>query len=370
MGQWKVQKLYSANGTEIKPNEEVGVIPNSKSAEILAKQSRVESSTLGRSLFKKKLQSRRTKSLSTAVEEEFSNGSNFDIPLPAYERVALKQPTFSRPVVLFGPLADVAKQLLLANFSMKFTSIGDDSKMISLNQVDSVIASGKHAVLSISPGSVERLHLAQYAPIVILLDTESRSRVRDLRGKSGIATASARKLIEQAQTIKKYHSHLLTATLDVTKEDNWFDALRQLIFHLQDRRVWMPELPPEKPLNELLLFPMQEPDADSLKGDYGSLKADYGNTIKDYSTQFELRNQLYPQTTTGPSEQNFPKNDLSRFPDDLSNLNLGSNYSANRNGNFYSAFTKNSPFSSYSNRNNYGSSNSPYGKYSYSKESL
>ncbi|KAE9550890.1 hypothetical protein FO519_005893 [Halicephalobus sp. NKZ332] len=368
VGQWKVQKLYSANGNEIKQNEEVGIVPNSKSAEIFAKQSRTESSTLGRSLFKKKLQSRRTKSLSTAVEEEFSNGSNFDIPLPAYERVALKQPTFSRPVVLFGPLADVAKQLLLANFSMKFAPVGEDSsKMITLSQVDGVMSTGKHGILSVSPGSVERLHLAQYAPIVILIDTESRSRVRDLRGKSGIATASARKLIEQAQKIKKHHSHLLTATLDVTKEDNWFDALRQLIFHLQERRVWMPELPPEKPLNELLLFPMQnaESDADSLKGEYGTLsqfgKNDYGT-----SNQFELRNQLYPQTTTGSSNSNSndpnfsTKNDLSRFPDDLSNLNLGSNYSNNRNGNFYSAFSKNSPYSSYSNRSNYGSSNSPY----------
>uniref|UniRef100_A0A914R4D2 PH domain-containing protein n=1 Tax=Parascaris equorum TaxID=6256 RepID=A0A914R4D2_PAREQ len=36
-------------------------------------------------------------------------------------------------------------------------------------------------------------------------------------------------------------TYVLVATLDATKEDGWFEALRQLIAHLQDRRVWMPE---------------------------------------------------------------------------------------------------------------------------------
>uniref|UniRef100_A0AC34QSL8 ZU5 domain-containing protein n=1 Tax=Panagrolaimus sp. JU765 TaxID=591449 RepID=A0AC34QSL8_9BILA len=95
-----------------------------------------------------------------------------------------------------------------------------------------------------------------------------------------------------------------------------------------------------------------ESDADSLKGDYST------------SAQYELRNQLYPQTATG-SSSDYSKNlstvePLSRFPDDLSNLNLGNtngsgNYgSNNRNGGFYSAFSKNLPHYS-QNQTNYGS---------------
>lgn len=79
-------------------------------AEIFAKQSRTDSSTIGRSIFRKKLQSRAK--LSTAnVEDDFTNNgasgsgsntgqSNFDFPLPAYERVALKNPAFHRYVCL------------------------------------------------------------------------------------------------------------------------------------------------------------------------------------------------------------------------------------------------------------------------------
>lgn len=49
----------------------------------------------------------------------------------------------------------------------------------------------------------------------------------------------------------------LLATLDASKEDGWFDALRHLIFHLQERRVWMPEFAPIQPISDILLFPMQ-----------------------------------------------------------------------------------------------------------------
>jgi hypothetical protein len=86
--------------------------------------------------------------------------------------------------------------------------------------------------------------LAQYAPIVVLIDVDSRARVRELRarlmpaikdggsGKDGAAT-SARQLVEAAQRLKRTSGHLLTATLDASREEAWFEALRHLIFHLQ-----------------------------------------------------------------------------------------------------------------------------------------
>lgn len=41
---------------------------------------------------------------------------------PAYERVILKHPGFTRPVILFGPIADVAREKLLKDFPDKFIS--------------------------------------------------------------------------------------------------------------------------------------------------------------------------------------------------------------------------------------------------------
>ncbi|PIO53819.1 hypothetical protein TELCIR_24832, partial [Teladorsagia circumcincta] len=108
--------------------------------------------------------------------------------------------------------------------------------------------------------------------------------------------ASSKKLAEQAAQIKKHHAHLLSATVDATNEEAWFDALRDLVIHLQQRRLWMPEFPPNLPLEDVssitvtckvvdlnfrehyvlqvLLFPLSsrganyDSDMESLKGDY------------------------------------------------------------------------------------------------------
>ena len=41
---------------------------------------------------------------------------------PAYERVSLKHPGFPRPVVIFGPVADLARERLLRDYPGKFAS--------------------------------------------------------------------------------------------------------------------------------------------------------------------------------------------------------------------------------------------------------
>ncbi|KAI6241188.1 hypothetical protein M3Y99_00342000 [Aphelenchoides fujianensis] len=296
VGYWHVTKVYSASEAEIRPAEASGVIPNLKTAEHLAKQARaMDSGTLGRTLFRKKLQ----------TTFYGVNGAAMDAPTPAYERVALRKPAFKRPVVLFGPLADVARQLLLSNFALYFDTVNDEN-MIRMSSVKT----NKHCLLNISPCSVERLQAAQFAPIVILIDVDSRNRIRELRSRAGATTASARRLLDQTAKIKKYHSHLLTgsffpivlvvhpfipATLDALKEDGWFDALRMLIAHLQERRVWIPESTPAN-INELVLFPMQnaqDGDSESVKG------ADYA--IYDATNPAETKR---PEPTTASPARN------------------------------------------------------------------
>lgn len=47
-----------------------------------------------------------------------------------------------RPVVLYGPLADAARQLLLSNFALRFASARDQS-IVRLSSIDAVIAANK-----------------------------------------------------------------------------------------------------------------------------------------------------------------------------------------------------------------------------------
>jgi tight junction protein 1 len=50
---------------------------------------------------------------------------------PAYERVSLRHPGFPRPVVIFGAVADIARERLLRDFPLKFAS---PRKLIVFNE--------------------------------------------------------------------------------------------------------------------------------------------------------------------------------------------------------------------------------------------
>ncbi|EGT32441.1 CBN-ZOO-1 protein [Caenorhabditis brenneri] len=271
VGLWQAARVYSSSENKGEPVK--GVIPNQATAEQIAKEYRIyveqKQAKSGGSgtLLRRKFESRRTKSL---PKNMICDPNELNLPLPAYERVALNTPSFHRPVVLFGPLADIARYQLLNQFSARFGSPESDGGVIRLSSVDHVIASMKHCVLDISIESVERLQLAQYAPIVVFLDVDGRSKIRDIRKKCNAPHLSSRKLADHANQIKKHHSHLLSATIDATHETGWFDALRELIGHLQQRRLWMPEFPPNLPLEDVLLFPLPkyEGDVDSLKSEY------------------------------------------------------------------------------------------------------
>ncbi|KAK0425013.1 hypothetical protein QR680_008982 [Steinernema hermaphroditum] len=282
VGLWQATKVYTAVESGAKGGDHNGVIPNAKMAVTHSKTAaaKADYSTLGRStLFRKKLAIRRTKSLTkNGLEDSIMNDlGGGELASPAYERVTLRSPPFQRPVVIYGALADVARQLLLSNFALRFGAPLDD-RIVRLSAIDALVAANKHCILDVSPASVEKLQLAQYAPIVVLIDVDGKSRVRELRSRAGAPSLSTRKLLEETAYIKKHHSHLLTATLDATKEDGWFDALRHLIAHLQDRRVWMPEFRPQQPLDDIVLSSggafKGDPDADSLRGDYSS-SSDY-----------------------------------------------------------------------------------------------
>ncbi|VDM76185.1 unnamed protein product [Strongylus vulgaris] len=216
VGLWQAARVYSANANKGEPPK--GVIPNQSTAESIAREQRRLGETKGRgTLLRRKLESRES--------------------LPSSEKEMLVSLPLCRPVVLFGPLADVARSYLLSQFPNRFAepspsdycggggaSGGAGGGVIRLAALDSVIASGKHCVLDISLESVS-----------------------------------------------------WTTTVDATNEEAWFDALRDLVIHLQQRRLWMPEFPPNLPLEDVLLFPLSskgvnyDSDMESSKGDY----ADY-----------------------------------------------------------------------------------------------
>ncbi|KRZ73279.1 Tight junction protein ZO-1, partial [Trichinella papuae] len=260
-----------------------GVIPNSSRAEQLAhaersqSQSQVNTEMKSSTLLRRKVtMGRRSKSLTKSHWDEvvFSHGT---VHFAAYERVQLRHPGFLRPVVIYGSLADVAREKLLRDFPLAFLSSqvengndesdpGKTNRIVRLNAIRDVMNKNKHCILDITPSSVEKLIYAQYCPIVIFVNVGNRTRLRDLRKRLAKTSAvkSSKKLFEQSQKIQKLYSHLFTAVIDATHEEKWFEVLRDLIAHLQSRRVWMSESKPSELLDDDFLFPMSN-------GRYGSV---------------------------------------------------------------------------------------------------
>merc|ERR1711953_353302 len=101
---------------------------------------------------------------------------------PAYEKVSLRHPGFPRPVVIFGPVADLARERLLRDFPGKFASpqqavdvkSSNKSGIVRLTAIRDIMRKDKHALLDVTPNAVDKLNYAQFYPIVIFARADSR----------------------------------------------------------------------------------------------------------------------------------------------------------------------------------------------------
>nr|XP_020462282.1 tight junction protein ZO-1-like isoform X5 [Monopterus albus] len=181
---------------------------------------------------------------------------------PAYERVVLREAGFLRPVVIFGPIADVAREKLAREepdvFELAKTQkhpggekseprdAGPDQKssgIIRLHTIKQIIDRDKHAVLDITPNAVDRLNYAQWYPIVVFLNPDTKQGVKNMRTRlCPESRKSARKLFDRALKLRKNNHHLFTTIINLNNmNDGWFGALKELIQQQQNQLVWVSE---------------------------------------------------------------------------------------------------------------------------------
>ncbi|XP_074522765.1 tight junction protein 1 isoform X8 [Halichoeres trimaculatus] len=181
---------------------------------------------------------------------------------PAYERVVLREAGFLRPVVIFGPIADVGREKLAREepdiFELAKTQqqqggekseprdAGTDQKssgIIRLHTIKQIIDRDKHAVLDITPNAVDRLNYAQWYPIVVFLNPDTKQGVKTMRTRlCPESRKSARKLYERALKLRKNNHHLFTTTINLNNmNDGWFGALKEIIQQQQNQLVWVSE---------------------------------------------------------------------------------------------------------------------------------
>ncbi|XP_055316284.1 tight junction protein ZO-1 isoform X4 [Sitodiplosis mosellana] len=269
VGSWQVLRIGRGH-----QEMQRGVIPNKSRAEELAtaqfnaSKKEMNASESRTSFFRRRRSSshRRSKSLSRENWDDVVFSDSIS-KFPAYEeRVVLKHPGFVRPVVLFGPVSDIARERLIKDFPDKFTaplqsddkSSSGKSGIIRLSNIRDIMDRGKHALLDITPNAVDRLNYAQFYPIVIFLKADTKHTIKQLRqGLPKSAHKSSKKLFEQCQKLDRIWSHVFSNTIALTDADTWYRKLRDSIDQMQSGAVWMSsENKPLESLSDDFLFPM------------------------------------------------------------------------------------------------------------------
>ena len=256
VGSWQVLRI-GRNAQEMQR----GVIPNKSRAEELAtaqfnaNKKEMNASESRTSFFRRRRSSthRRSKSLSRENWDDVVFSDSIS-KFPAYERVVLRHPGFVRPVVIFGPVADLARERLVKDFPDKFTvplqaddkssggSGGTKSAIIRLSNIRDIMDRGKHALLDITPNAVDRLNYAQFYPIVIFLKADAKHTIKQLRhGIPKSQHKSSKKLLEQCQKLDRVWSHIFSNAIVLNDTETWYRKLRESIDQLQSGAVWMSE---------------------------------------------------------------------------------------------------------------------------------
>ncbi|XP_026160487.1 tight junction protein ZO-3 isoform X2 [Mastacembelus armatus] len=232
---------------------------------------------------------------------------------PAYERVLLREANFKRPIVILGPLNDIAMEKLVrempdeyevAEMVSRSNGTESGSTVIKLDTVRRIAEKDKHPLLDITPTAVERLNYIQYHPMVLFLDPHSRKDVKTMRHKySPNSNKSSRRLYTQALKLRKQYSHLFSARIDLQPSSHvWYEILKDKIRHQQSKPVWV---------SEITLESGGEQDLDALdqtQSDYLSAASDLEDTDGEpytdgeaYTDNDELEEGYPGQEATRPS---------------------------------------------------------------------
>ncbi|KAL6056372.1 hypothetical protein STEG23_016530, partial [Scotinomys teguina] len=249
LGSWLAIRI-GKNHKEV----ERGIIPNKNRAEQLASVQYTLPKTAGgdRADFWRFRGLRSSKRNLRKSREDLS-AQPVQTKFPAYERVVLREAGFLRPVTIFGPIADVAREKLAREepdiyqiAKSEPRDAGTDhrsSGIIRLHTIKQIIDQDKHALLDVTPNAVDRLNYAQWYPIVVFLNPDSKQGVKTMRMRlCPESRKSARKLYERSHKLRKNNHHLFTTTINLNSmNDGWYGALKEAIQQQQNQLVWVSE---------------------------------------------------------------------------------------------------------------------------------
>ncbi|XP_073428341.1 tight junction protein 2 isoform X2 [Dendrobates tinctorius] len=248
-------KLGSWLSVRIANELEKGLIPSKSRADQLASvQNAQRTGAAGdrADFWKNRAQRAGAKKNAKKGRDDLSLVSWTSTRFPSYEKVMLREAGFKRPVVVFGPIADVAMEKLAADMPDLFHIAKTEPKdagseksngIVRLNTVRQIIEQDKHALMDVTPKAVDLLNYTQWFPIVVLFNPDSKQGVKTMRQRlCPTSNKSSRKLYEQANKLKKTCGHLITATINLNSaNDSWYGSIKDVIKSQQTEAVWVSE---------------------------------------------------------------------------------------------------------------------------------
>ncbi|NXW11101.1 ZO2 protein, partial [Fregetta grallaria] len=246
LGNWLAVRI----GNEL----EKGLIPNKSRAEQMAsvQNAQKDGSSDRADFWRTRGQRSGVKKNLRKSREDLTAIVSVSTKFPAYERVQLREAGFKRPVVIFGPIADVAMDKLSNDLPHLYQTAKTEPRdagsekstgVVRLNTVRQIIEQDKHALLDVTPKAVDLLNYTQWFPIVVFFNPDSKQGVKTMRQRlCSTSNKSSRKLYEQANKLKKTCSHLFTATINLNSaNDSWYGSLKDTIQQQQGEAVWVSE---------------------------------------------------------------------------------------------------------------------------------
>ncbi|KAM4808497.1 tight junction protein 2 [Rhinophrynus dorsalis] len=247
-------KLGSWLAVRIANELEKGIIPSKSRADQLASVQNAQRGAAGdrADFWKNRGQRSGAKKNARKSREDLSTIAVVSTKFPSYERVMLREAGFKRPVVVFGPIADIAMEKLasdmpnlyqVAKTEPKDAGSDKSSGVVRLNTVRQIIEQDKHALLDVTPKAVDLLNYTQWFPIVVLFNPDSKQGVKTMRQRlAPTSNKSSKKLYDQANKLKKTCVHLITATINLnSSNDSWYGSLKDVIKDQQTEAVWVSE---------------------------------------------------------------------------------------------------------------------------------
>ncbi|XP_062888680.1 tight junction protein ZO-3-like isoform X1 [Mobula hypostoma] len=314
LGAWYAMRI----GQDFKEQQR-GTIPNKNRAEQIAKveMQKVSSSTSAgaRAEFWKMRGLRGAKKNIRKSRDDLS-ALTIQGKFPPYERVVLREASYKRPVVILGPISDIATNRLANNLPDQFElaqtvprdSEEGSSSIIKLETVRLISQKNKHGLLDITPSAIERLNYVKWYPIVVFFNPDNKQEVKAMRQHLyPQSRKSSKSLYAQAVKLRKYWSHLFTGTINLNSGSNaWYEALKSTIKEQQTQPVWFPEEKTEETVTEdiELMNRSHSVSMDYLSCEDSRANSDYEDTDAEGGayTDNELDDRLDAPAITRSSE--------------------------------------------------------------------